>query len=130
MAGLRYFVPMVVGQFSTNNAPPGGEEDLGSGNSRFEIDLSTAVNVVGQVNFSVIPAPTGVARFEYSTDGGTTWSTLLEMGKGYVADQLKIGPATPVPDGAKVEFCLLRMVVTGDGVADPRCRKAGLMFRP
>ncbi|HET6202923.1 MAG TPA: hypothetical protein VFI25_08995 [Planctomycetota bacterium] len=127
---LRFFVPLIVSQGVFLNAPVAGIEDPGSGGSRFEIDLTTAANVVGQVVFSTIPSATGVARFEYSTDGGTTWTTLLGMGTGYTANTLKIGPATPVPVPAKVANCLLRMVVTGDGTADPRCQKAGLMFRP
>jgi hypothetical protein len=126
----RFFVPLVVGQAVLLAAPPEGAEDFSNGGSRFEVDLSTSVTAVGQVVFSDIPAPAGVARFEYSTDGGATWSTLLEMGTGYVAGHLKVSPATPIPDAAKVANCLLRTVVTGDGLANPRLRKTGLMFRP
>ncbi|HKB16259.1 MAG TPA: hypothetical protein VKF62_09335, partial [Planctomycetota bacterium] len=91
---------------------------------------TTGVNVVGQVNFSVVPAATGVARFEYSTNAGASWSTLLDMGTGYTADTLKVSPVTAIPAGALVSSCLLRLVVTGDGQADPRVQKAGLMFQP
>jgi hypothetical protein len=127
---LRFFVPLIASEALYDNAPAGGLENLAKGGSRFQIDLSTAVNVVGQVNFSVIPEAAGVARFEYSADGGSSWSTLLDMGTGYAADTLKVSAATAVPVGALVSNCLLRLVVTGDGVADPTCQKAGLMFQP
>ncbi|HKB14435.1 MAG TPA: hypothetical protein VKF62_00135, partial [Planctomycetota bacterium] len=57
---LRFFVPLVVSTSVLNNAPAGGVEDLANGGSRFQIDLTTGVNVVGQVNFSVVPAASGV----------------------------------------------------------------------
>lgn len=127
---LQTFVPLVVGLNTFTNAPSGGVEDLENGGSRYVIDLTQAVNVVGQVVFSTIPSGSGVARFEYSTDGGTTWSTLLSMGTGYTSDALKVSPLTAVPVGAKVADCLLRLVVTGNGQTDPKCQKAGLSFRP
>ncbi len=126
----RFFVPLVVGQAILTDAPPEGAEDFSNGGSRFVVDLSTAENAIGQVVLSDIPAPTGVVRFEYSTDGGTTWGTLLDMGRGYTAGQLKASPPTPIPAGAKVIACLLRTIVTGDGLADPRIRKSGLMILP
>ena len=86
--------------------------------------------MVGQYVFSTIPAASGELIFEYSTDGGSNWSTLLAMGTGYTANTLKISAVTAVPAGAKVSDCLLRVIVTGDGVADPRLQKAGLMFQP
>ncbi|HKB14625.1 MAG TPA: hypothetical protein VKF62_01090, partial [Planctomycetota bacterium] len=121
---------LVVSQVQYANAGPGGVEELTKGGSRFQVDLTTAANVVGQVIFSTVPSAAGVARFEYSTNGGTSWATLLDMGTGYSINVLKVSPVTPVPAGAMVADCLLRMVVTGDGLADPRVQKAGLMFRP
>ncbi|MCI0588154.1 MAG: collagen-like protein [Planctomycetes bacterium] len=126
---LQTFVPLVVGLNTFQNAGIAGVEDVENGGSRFVIDLTQAVNMVGQVVFSTIPAGSGVARFEYSTDGGSTWSTLLDMGAGYTSDALKASPVTAVPAGAKVSACLLRLVVTGNGQIDPKCQKAGLMFR-
>lgn len=86
--------------------------------------------MVGQCVFSTIPSAGGELQFEYSTDGGSNWSTLLAMGTGYTANTIKISAATTVPAAAKVKDCLLRIVVTGDGIADPRLQKAGLMFQP
>ncbi|MCI0588152.1 MAG: hypothetical protein L0323_15085 [Planctomycetes bacterium] len=126
---LRFFVPLITSQVNFDDAPPAGVEILSKGGSRYEIDLTTAVKVVGQINFSVVPAATGSAIFEYSDDDGATWSTLLDMGTGYAADTLK-RVAGNVPAGALVSNCLLRVVVTGDSAADPECYKAGLMFQP
>ncbi|MGH7151090.1 MAG: hypothetical protein ACREIU_10345, partial [Planctomycetota bacterium] len=126
---LQTFVPLVVGLNTFTNAPSGGIEDVENGGSRFELDLTQAVNVVGQVVFSTVPSGSGVARFEYSTNGGASWNTLLSMGTGYTADTLKISAVTAVPNGAKVSNCLLRLVVTGNGQIDPKCQKAGLVFR-
>jgi collagen triple helix repeat protein len=127
---FRTFVPLVVSQLQYANAGPGGAEETTNGGSRFQIDLTNAVNVVGQVVFSTSPSVAGVARFEYSTNGGANWATLLDMGTGYTVNVLKVSPPTPVPAGAMVADCLLRLVVTGDGLVDPRVQKAGLMFRP
>lgn len=126
----RFFVPLIVGQAILTDAPPTGAEDFSNGGSRFVVDLSTASNAIGQVVLSDIPAPGGVVRFEYSTDGGATWETLVDMGPGYTAGQLKASAPTPIPAGAKVVTCLLRTIVTGDGLADPRVRKSGLMILP
>ncbi len=126
----RFFVPLVVGQAILTDAPPTGAEDFSNGGSRFVVDLSTASNAIGQVVMSDIPAPGGVVRFEYSADGGATWGTLVDMGPGYTAGQLKASAPTPIPAGAKVLTCLLRTIVTGDGLADPRIRKSGLMILP
>ncbi len=127
---FRAFVNLVVSQLQYANAGPGGAEETTNGGSRYQIDLTTATNLVGQVVFSTVPPPAGVARFEYSTNGGTSWATLLDMGTGYTVNVLKISPVSPVPAGAMVPDCLLRLVVTGDGQIDPRVQKAGLMFRP
>jgi hypothetical protein len=110
------------------NAVSGGTEPAGQV-SRLQLDLRQATQVVGQVLLSVIPHSTGMVRFEYSTNG-TTWATLVEMGTGYVVNTLKISALTAVPVAAKIAGCLLRVVVTGDGVVDPVLVRAALLFRP
>lgn len=112
------------------NAPAGGLEVTTTGGTRVQLDLRNAVNVVGQVAFSVVPHATGVARFEYSINGGGAWATLLDMGTGsYVANTLKISAATAVPAPAKIVTCQVRLVVTGDGVVDPVLQRADLVFQ-
>jgi hypothetical protein len=109
------------------NAPAGGVEPANQV-TRMQVDLRGSDQVVGEALFSVVPA--GLLRFEYSTNGGGAWSTLLDLGTGYTANVLKISAAAAVPAGAKVATCLLRAFVTGNGTADPVLVRAGLMFRP
>jgi len=120
---------VIANPITYTNAASGGLEPAGQ-QSRIQLDLRNAVNVVGQCLFSVAPnAAVGKLVFQYSTDG-TIWLTLLDMGTGgYTANVLKISSATAVPDGAKVVNCLIRVIVVGDGVVDPVCQKAQLMFQ-
>lgn len=125
----QFMVPVIVNAITYTNAPVGGLEPAGQ-QSRVQLDLRSTVNVVGQALFSVVPSAAGVLRFEYSTNGGGAWSTLLDMGASYTLNVLKISAATAVPAGAKIVNALIRVVVTGDGVVDPVVQKAQLMFQP
>lgn len=127
----QFMVPVVVNAITYTNAPSGGLEPAGQ-QSRVQVDLRGAVNVVAQALCSVIPhAASGKLHCQYSTDGGTNWSTLIDLGTGgYTANVLKISTATAVPAGAKVASCLLRVIAHGDGVVDPVCQKFVLMFQP
>jgi hypothetical protein len=122
---------VIANPITYTNAAAGGTEPAGQ-QSRVQADLRGAVNVVGQCLFSVIPhAASGKLHFQYSTNGGGAWSTLLDMGTGgYSANTLKVSAATAVPEGAKVVNALIRVIVHGDGVVDPVCQKACLMFQP
>jgi hypothetical protein len=122
---------VIANPITYTNAAAGGTEPAGQ-QSRVQADLRGAVNVVGQCLFSVIPhAASGKLHFQYSTDGGSNWSTLLDMATGgYSANVLKVSAATAVPAGAKVVNALIRVIVHGDGVVDPVCQKACLMFQP
>jgi Collagen triple helix repeat (20 copies) len=121
-------VDLLRANATITNAVSGGTEPAGQV-SRLQLDLRQATQVVGQVLLSVIPHSTGMVRFEYSTNG-TTWATLVDMGTGYVVNTLKISVLTAVPVAAKIAGCLLRVVVTGDGVVDPVLVRAALLFRP
>jgi hypothetical protein len=122
---------VIANPLTYTNAAAGGTEPAGQ-QSRVQADLRGAVNVVGQCLFSVIPhAASGKLHFQYSTDGGSNWNTLLDMATGgYSANVLKVSAATAVPAGAKVVNALIRVIVHGDGVVDPVCQKACLMFQP
>jgi hypothetical protein len=122
---------VIANPITYTNAAAGGTEPAGQ-QSRVQVDLRGAVNVVGQCLFSVIPhAASGKLHFQYSTDGGSNWNTLLDMATGgYSANVLKVSAATAVPAGAKVVNALIRVIVHGDGVVDPVCQKACLMFQP
>ena len=126
----QFQVLVIANPITYTNAAAGGTEPAGQ-QSRVQADLRGAVNVVGQCLFSVIPhAASGKLHFQYSTDGGSNWNTLLDMGTGgYSANTLKITAATAVPTNAKVISCLIRVIVHGDGVVDPVCQKAMLMFQ-
>jgi hypothetical protein len=126
----QFQVQVIVNVITYTNAPAGGLEPAGQ-QSRVQADLRNTVNVVGQCLFSVIPhAASGKLHFQYSTDGGSNWATLLDMATGgYSANTLKISAATAVPANAKVVNCLIRVLVHGDGVVDPVCQKAQLMFQ-
>lgn len=121
---------VVANPITYTNAAAGGTEPAGQ-QSRVQADLRNTVNVVGQCLFSVIPeAVSGKLHFQYSTDGGSNWNTLLDMATGgYSANVLKVSAATAVPAGAKVAACLIRVIVHGNGVADPVCQKACLFFQ-
>lgn len=127
----QFQVLVIANPITYTNAAAGGTEPAGE-QSRVQVDLRGAVNVVGQCLFSVIPhAASGKLHFQYSTNGGGAWSTLLDMGTGgYSANVLKISAATAVPAGAKVVNALIRVIVHGDGVVDPVVQKAQLMFQP
>ena len=127
----QFMIQVVANAITYTNAAAAGTEPAGQ-QSRVQADLRGAVNVVGQCLFSVIPhAASGKLHFQYSTDGGSNWNTLLDMGTGgYSANVLKISAATAVPAGAKVINALIRVIVHGDGVVDPVCQKAQLMFQP
>lgn len=127
----QFQVLVIANAITYTNAVAGGTEPAGQ-QSRVQADLRSAVNVVGQCLFSVIPhAASGKLHFQYSTDGGSNWSTMLDMGiGGYTANVLKISAATAVPAGAKIVNALIRVIVHGDGVVDPVCQKAQLMFQP
>ncbi len=122
---------VIANPITYTNAAAGGTEPAGQ-QSRVQADLRGAVNVVGQCLFSVIPhAASGKLHFQYSTDGGSNWNTLLDMGTGgYSANVLKVSAATAVPAGAKIVNALIRVIVHGDGVVDAICQKACLMFQP
>ena len=127
---VQFQVLVLPNAATFTNAPAGGLE-APSHMSRVQADLRNTVNVVGQALFSVIPhAASGKIHFQYSTDGGSNWLTLLDMATGgYSNNVLKIGAATAVPAGAKVAACLIRILVHGDGVVDPVLQKACLMFQ-
>jgi hypothetical protein len=122
-------VDLLRSNVTLTNAPSGGLEPTGQV-SRLQLDLRNAANVVGQVLFSTVPHTTGAARFEYSVNGGANWATLVNMGTGHTANTLKISSPTAVPEAAKIATCLVRVVVTGDGVVDPIMVRAALLFRP
>lgn len=127
---LESYVLLTPNALTYTNAPVGGLEVTTTGGTRAQVDLRTAVNVVGQVNFSVIPHASGTARFEYSVNGGGAWATLVDLGTGgYVANTMKVGASVAVPAPAKIATCLIRLVVTGDGVVDPVLQKAALNFQ-
>jgi hypothetical protein len=127
---LESYVLLTPNALTYTNAPAGGLEVTTTGGTRAQLDLRAAVNVVGQVIFSVLPHATGVARFEYSINGGTNWLALLDMGTGgYTLNVPKISASTAVPAGAKIATCLVRLVITGDGAVDPVVQKAVLNFQ-
>ena len=126
---VQFYVGVVYNPITYTNAPAGGLEPAGQ-QSRVQADLRNTVNVVGQALFSVVPhAASGKLVFQYSTDGGSNWATLLDMAISYSANVLKISAATAVPANAKVVACLIRVLVIGDGVVDPVLQKAQLMFQ-
>lgn len=127
---LESYVLLTPNALTYTNAPAGGLEVTTTGGARAQLDLRNAVNVVGQAIYSVIPATAGTTRFEYSINGGGAWATLVDVGTGgYVANAQKTSASTPVPAAAKIATCLIRVVVTGDGVADPVLQKAALNFQ-
>lgn len=122
------FVPLVVAAATLTNAPAGGVE-IANQLSRVQVDLRTATNVVGQALFSVVPV--GTLRFEYSINAGGAWSTLVDMGNtGWAANTLKIASPVAVPAAAKIATALLRVVVTGNGTADPVLQRAHILVQP
>lgn len=130
MGPTAFRCDLVRANTTITNAASGGTEPTGQV-SRLAVDLRNVTHVVGDALFTTtIPHTTGIVRFEYSTNGGGVWSTLLAMTTTYVANTLKISPVTAVPAGARVADAVLRVVVTGDGVVDPILVRAGLMFRP
>jgi len=131
MAGdypTAFVVPLIVNALTYTNAPAGGLEISTLGGSRAQVDLRYAVNVVLQAVFSVIPAAGGTARLEFSTNGGISWSPMADCGVSIVANVLTVGTRTAIPPAAKIQNCLLRIVVTGNGVADPVVQKALASF--
>lgn len=128
-APLQAYVLLTPNALTYTNAPAGGSEVTTTGGTRAQLDLRTAVNVVGQAIFSVIPHATGLARFEYSLDSGGAWATLVDLGTGvYGVNALTISAPVAVPASAKIATCLVRLVVTGNGVVDPVLQKAALQF--
>ena len=123
------YVDLLRASTTLTNAPSGGLEPTGQV-SRLQLDLRSATNVVGQALFSTIPHTAGTVRFEYSVNGGAAWATLIDVGTGYVANALKISAPVAVPSPAKIATCVVRVVVTGDGVVDPVLVRAALLFRP
>jgi hypothetical protein len=98
--------------------------------SRVQVDLRAATAVVGQALFSVVPAGPGVLRFEYSINAGGVWSTLVDMGTGWTANVLKVLSPVAVPADAQIATTLVRVVVTGNGTADPVLQRAYLLVQP
>lgn len=130
-SALQSYVLLTPNALTFTNAPAGGLEVTTTGGTRAQVDLRTAVNVVGQVIFSVVPhAASGLARFEYSVDDGGAWAPLVDLGTGgYAANAPKVSASVAVPSEAKIATCLLRLVVTGNGIVDPVLQKAALNFQ-
>lgn len=127
---VQFLVPLVVSASAAlTNAPTAGSEPA-SQISRESVDLRNTTNAVVTALFSVAPAAAGVCRVEYSINAGSSWATLADSGAPALANILKIGASTPVPAAAKTATTLLRVLVTGDGVADPVLQKCSVMFRP
>lgn len=121
-------VPLVAAATAAlTNAPAAGTE-VPNQQSRAVVDLRGVVNAVVQATFSVIPAAAGTCRVEYSVNAGGTWAALATSGSPHVANVMKVGALTAVPAAAQVQQCWLRIVVTGDAVADPVLLRAAVSF--
>lgn len=107
------------------SASPGDEPALDLG--RVVIDGRRATNFRATAVIGVSVAANGVL-FQFSTDGGTAWATLVDMGTGFTNNVQKVTAWTAMPAAAKVDNLLVRVMVYGDGVADPIIRKAQLLF--
>ncbi len=117
-----------VGYVATN-APAGGvEPTAGIGGSdwvgRARMDARRATHFRTWHVLTAAVAANGV-RFEYSTDVGATWNTLLDAGAGNAVGR---SPWTELPAAAQVEDLTIRVMVYGDGVADPSLRRAEVEF--
>lgn len=127
--GTSFIAPLVVEPtVALTNAPAGGVE-VPNQHSRAVLDLRNAVNCIVQALFSVIPASGGTCRVEYSVNAGSTWAALADSGTtAHVANVLKVGTSTPIPTVAKTASTYLRVMVTGNAVADPVLQKAIVTF--
>ncbi len=125
---LRHQATLIAGAgFSYTNAPAEGTEQTSVANknrTRSYVDARRATHFRTYHALENAVTANG-ARFEFSVDGAATWATLLDLGAGNFT---VLSPWTAVPAAAKVDALLLRMVVYGDGVADPICGRAQVIF--
>lgn len=117
-----------VGYTATNAPAEGMEPSALSGTGvwtgRVRMDARRATHFRTWHVLTAVVAANGV-RFEYSTDVGTTWNTLIDMGAG---SAVQLSAWTVLPDAAKVADLTIRAMVYGDGVADPVLRRAQVEF--
>lgn len=125
---LRYEANLWAGAgFVFANAPADGTEQTSTANkfrTRAYVDARRASHFRTYHVLESAVAANG-ARFEFSTDNGTSWATLLDNGAGNFT---LLSPWTAVPAAAKVVNLLIRLVVYGDGVADPVGGRAQVIF--
>lgn len=113
--------------YTATNAPAGGMEPGAVGSDwtgRARMDARRATHFRTWHVMTATVAANGV-RFEYSTDVGVTWATLLDVGAG---NAVTLSAWTAIPAAAKVNDLTLRVMVYGDGVADPILRRAEVEF--
>lgn len=125
---LEAFVPLQTIETTFVDAPasPGIEASVQRG--RVRVDARRASHVqFGAVLDTASQTATG-ALVQYSTDNGSTWTTLAELGTGWLNGVLRQTGWLAVPAAAKVDSLLLRFTIYGDGVADPIMRKSYLVF--
>ena len=89
--------------------------------SRMTVDFTGASMVRAQFASSLTSALIFV-RIEYSTDGGSTWSDLVDdFAAGTVANQMNVSAWTSIAGIAQASV-IVRAVIVGNGVLDPVIR--------
>ncbi len=112
------FVSLNDAPITITDAALGGTE-IQEQRSRRRVDLRNAVDLIfGAVITGGTLAPSTGAVLQYSTDG-TTWVSIVESPLSTTTDVMRYSAITAVPAGAKVRACFLRVLVKGDGLADP-----------
>jgi hypothetical protein len=124
----QFFVPLLTDVSGVlTNAPVGGVEPV-SQMSRRQVDLRNTINFVLEANLSAALSVAGAVKLQYSINAGGAWTDMGGNVTGAI-NTLLVGTATAVPAAAKIASCWLRLLVVGDGVADPNIRWAGVMFQ-
>ncbi len=131
--GTKYDIMFIdsTTTFQLLNAALGGTE-YNVPRNRVQVDLAGAKEVRAQTVVTSASAVAASVRFQYSTDGGTTWkrlaSGLAECEVSITATGLRTGVWLPIDPGA-VGDVLVRWIGLGDGVVDPIVSTTRLQVR-
>ncbi len=111
-------ISLIDAPITVTDAALGGTE-VPEQRSRRRADLRNAVDLIfgTVITGGTLAASTG-AVLQYSTDG-TTWVTIVESPLSTTTDVMRYSAITAVPAGAKTRATFLRVLVKGDGLADP-----------
>lgn len=114
--------------FAINNPPVGGVE-IANNASRTRIDLSAFTET--RLQFIVSSNSTSIAcRVEYSTDGGTSWATLVgPVAASATPNDLTVGNFTAIPAQALGDVTVRAMIIGTGGNPDPIVRAIRLDVR-